>query len=178
MCAVCKKTSWKMLDTKLHINTQSLRKEDGKMVEERRQGNMSGSQGEGRKRWNPRERERKRKERSTSLRTHRTSRRIVDKRILGTGISAIVRAGEQQMTGTQQGRVLKHQQQLKNFNTRPSVKCDFRILGFASRIEAFQLDRMDPSLRTITFGADTTACKTVRAFPTEDSWGPCGAQGT
>ena len=33
--------------------------------------------------------------------------------------------------------------------------------GFAKHTESFQLDRLDPSQRTITFGIDTTACKTV-----------------
>ena len=32
------------------------------------------------------------------------------------------------MIGTQQSRVLKNQQQLKNFNMLPPVNCDFRIL--------------------------------------------------
>ena len=43
----------------------------------------------------------------------------------------------------------------------PSVNCDFRTLGFASRVEAFSPTDLDLSQRTITFGIDTAACKTV-----------------
>ena len=59
------------------------------------------------------------------------------------------------MTGTQQSQVPKHQQQLKNFNVLPPVNCDFRILVLRST------SSLDPSQRTITFGIDTIACKTV-----------------
>ena len=40
---------------------------------------------------------------------------------------------------------------------------DLRLsnLGFVKYIESFQHDRLDPSQRTITFGIDTAACKTV-----------------
>ena len=58
------------------------------------------------------------------------------------------------MIGTQQIRILRPQRQLRNFNMRLSVICD-------SRIWVFQSDRLDPSQRTITFGIDTAACKTV-----------------
>ena len=53
-------------------------------------------------------------------------------------LTSKVRAGEKQMTGAQQSRVLKHKQQMKNFNMLPSANCDFRILVFASHIESFQ----------------------------------------
>ena len=41
--------------------------------------------------------------------------------------------------------------------------CDLRHsnLGFAKHIESVQSDRLDLSQRTITFGIDTAACKTV-----------------
>ena len=41
---------------------------------------------------------------------------------------------------------------------------DLRLsnLGFVAHTESFQHDRLDPSQRTITFGIDTAACKTVR----------------
>ena len=65
------------------------------------------------------------------------------------------------MIGTLQIRILRHQRQLKNFNMCLSVICDSRILGFVKHIESFQHDRLDPSQRTITFGIDTAACKTV-----------------
>ena len=58
------------------------------------------------------------------------------------------------MIGTQQIRILRPQRQLKNFNMRLSV-------GFVKHIESFQHERLDPSQRTITFGIDTAACKTV-----------------
>ena len=40
---------------------------------------------------------------------------------------------------------------------------DLRLskLGYVKHIESFQHDRWDPSQRTITFGIDTAACKTV-----------------
>ena len=40
---------------------------------------------------------------------------------------------------------------------------DLRLsnLGYGKHIESFQHDRLDPSQRTITFGIDTAACKTV-----------------
>ena len=71
-------------------------------------------------------------------------------------LTPTVPTGEK-MTGTQQSRVLKHQQQLKNFNGELRLS----NFGFASHIESFKLDRLDPSQRTITFGIDTAACKTV-----------------
>ena len=41
---------------------------------------------------------------------------------------------------------------------------DLRLsnLGFVAHTESFLHDRLDPSQRTITFGIDTAACKTVR----------------
>ena len=60
-----------------------------------------------------------------------------------------------------QTRILRHQRQLKNFNMRLSVTCDSRILSFVKQVESFQHERLDPSQRTITFGIDTAACKTV-----------------
>ena len=120
MCAVWKRTSWAMLDIMgdvgheaTHQHTESHRKEDGKVVEEETASEH-----------NPRER--KRKERSTTQRTQRTSGRTVDRWILGIVVrdnpgtpQRTVRTGEKQMIGTQQSRVLKHQQRLKNFNMRP-----------------------------------------------------------
>ena len=40
---------------------------------------------------------------------------------------------------------------------------DLRLssFGFVKHVESFQPDRLDPSQRTITFGIDTAACKTV-----------------
>ena len=40
---------------------------------------------------------------------------------------------------------------------------DLRLwnLGYVKRIESFQHDRLDPLQRSITFGIDTAACKTV-----------------
>ena len=56
------------------------------------------------------------------------------------------------MIGTQQIRVLKHQQALSNFNMLLSVNCDFRILVLPNTlIEPFQPDRLDSSQRTITY---------------------------
>ena len=66
---------------------------------------------------NPRERQRNRKEKTTSQRSHRTFRRTVDKRILAKLVRAILAK-----------LILKHQQQLKNFNMLLSVNCDFRVL--------------------------------------------------
>ena len=43
---------------------------------------------------------------------------------------------------------------------RLSVICDSN-LGFVKHNESFQHERSDPSQRTITFGIDTAACKTV-----------------
>ena len=44
---------------------------------------------------------------------------------------------------------------------RLSVICASRIWVFPIHIESFQLDRLDPSQRTITIGIDTAACETV-----------------
>ena len=63
------------------------------------------------------------------------------------------------MIGTQQIRILR-QQQPKNFSVHLLVICDSN-LGYVKHIEFFQHDRLEPSRRTITFGVDTAACKTV-----------------
>ena len=65
------------------------------------------------------------------------------------------------MTCTQQSRLLTHQQQMKNFNMLPSVNCDFRILVLTSHQKLFSLTDWTHSPRTVTFGIDTAACKTV-----------------
>ena len=41
------------------------------------------------------------------------------------------------------------------------MNCDFRILVLPITPNSCQPDRSDPSQRTITFGTDTAACKTV-----------------
>ena len=64
------------------------------------------------------------------------------------------------MIGTQQIPILRTLRQLRNFNMRLSVTGDSRI-WVLSKIESVQHDRLDPSQRTITFGIDTAACKTV-----------------
>ena len=71
-----------------------------------------------------------------------------------------LRVGET-MIGTRQIRILRPQRQVKIFNMRLSVICDTRILCHVKHNESFQHDRLDLSQRTITFGIDTAACKTV-----------------
>ena len=44
---------------------------------------------------------------------------------------------------------------------RLSVICDSRIWVLSNTLNLLQHDRLDPSQRTITFGIDTAACKTV-----------------
>ena len=74
-------------------------------------------------------------------------------------LTPTMRADEKQMTGTQQSRVLEHQEQLKNLNMLPSVKCDFRILVLPITSKLFWILPSEPS----HFGIDTAACKTVVA---------------
>ena len=67
------------------------------------------------------------------------------------------------MIGTQQIRILRLQRQLRTFNLRLFFFGVLRLsnLGFAKHTESFRSDRLDPSQRTITFGIDTAASKTV-----------------
>ena len=117
MSAMWRKTSWTMLDTKLHIMTQRFterrwkggRKGEPKgksMVQERKDNVSTKSQN---------------LQKNSGQADHGNSGQINPGKLTPT-----VRAGER-MTGTQQSRVLMHQQQLKNFNMRHSGNCDFRI---------------------------------------------------
>ena len=74
------------------------------------------------------------------------------------------------MIGTLQIRILILQQQPKNFSVRLSVIFRLSNLGYVQRIESFQYDRLDPSRRTITFGIDTAACKTVVPYHPATRW--------
>ena len=62
--------------------------------------------------------------------------------------------------GTLQIRIFRLQQQLKNFSVRLLVIRDSN-LGHVKHSESVQHDRLDLSRRTVTFGIDTAACKTV-----------------
>ena len=63
------------------------------------------------------------------------------------------------MIGTLHIQILRLQQQPKNFSVRLSVICDSRIWVMSNTSNLFNMT--DLSQRTVTFGVDTAACKTV-----------------
>ena len=67
------------------------------------------------------------------------------------------------MIGTQQIRNSQASAAAEEFQHASFGELRLSSLGFAQHIESFQLDQLDPSQRTITFGIDTAACKTVVA---------------
>ena len=134
MCAVWKKTSWTVLDTKLQTIPRIHRKEDGKVIEKEmtREHRMVTSPKEEDLEPKGKAKAKERKDMvSTKLQNFQKNSGQADlgnsgKINLGK-LTPTVQAGEK-MTGAQQSRVLKHQQQLKKLNMLPSVNCDFRIL--------------------------------------------------
>ena len=149
-----------------HHPTKTQRREDGKVTEEetaREPRNLESSKRE--------KAETKRKEKvterkdnvSTKSQNHHKNSGQVDLGNNGQNnlgmLKQTLRVGGA-MIGTQQIRIFRPQRQLRNFNIRPSVICDSN-LGCDKHNESFQHVELDPSQRTITFGIDTAACKTV-----------------
>ena len=91
MCTMWKETPWTVLDTELHIIPQRFTERRMERRQKRkRQGNPERWKVQRRKRRKPWERKRWRKERTTSQRNHRTTRRTVDRWILGTMVRTIL----------------------------------------------------------------------------------------
>ena len=99
-------------------------------------------------------------------RTGKKGQRLNDQKNSGQvdlGNSGLNNLGAQKLTlrvgvtmiGTLQIRILRLQQQQKNFSMRLSVICDSRIWVMSNTSNLFKDDRLDPSQRTITFGIDT-----------------------
>ena len=111
--------------------TKINRKEDGKVTEKEtaREPRRVASPKEEKAEFKGKEKVYKKRQRLTA--NHRTSRRAVNKWILGMLKQTLRVVGK--IIGTQQIRILKHQQPLRNFNMLLSVNCDFRILVFQSR---------------------------------------------
>ena len=131
-----------------HHPTEIHRKEDGKVMEKdmAREHRRVASPKEEKVETKGKEKVKERKERkgnvSTKSQNLQKSSGQVD---LGNNgqinlgmLKQTLRVGGK-MTGTQQIRILKHQQPVRNFNMLLSVNCDFRILVLPNTVNVFRL---------------------------------------
>ena len=144
----------------------------------RRQGNTEGWQAQGRKRWNPKEREWKRKKKGQRLDELREPpaeqwasgswEHLSEQSWQTEANSASWREAYNWYTAEPSSQASAAAEEIQHASFGELRLSNF---GFASRIEAFQLDQLDPSQRTITFGIGTAACKNCCSCQS-----PCGAR--